>query len=98
MVHINSRRFNPHPTGKTAVKLYTNCDSAELFLNGRPLGNRKANDCICLWPEVDLPAGENRLEARAANARDALTWNCTPDASPHLGPLDPPAKPKKKKK
>jgi beta-galactosidase len=98
MVHINSRRFNPHPTGKTTVKLYTNCDSAELFLNGRTLGNRKANDCICLWPEVDLPAGENRLEARAANASDALTWNCTPDASPHLGPLDPPAKPKKKKK
>jgi len=47
---------------------------------------------------AELPAGENKLEARAGGTSDAITWNCTPDASPHLGPIDPPAKPKKKKK
>ena len=102
MVHINGRRFNPHPIGAAPVKVYSNCDRVELFLNGKSLGAKTGADRVFIWPQVDLPAGENKLEARgsAADGRtvtDAMAWNCSPDALPHLGPVDPPAASKKKR-
>jgi beta-galactosidase len=81
MVHLTSQRFTPRTEAATAVKVYSNCDTVELTLNGRALGPRPVDDHIARWPEIALVPGENRIEvvARrgAAEVRDACTWTLT---------------------
>ena len=61
-VYITSRRFNPRPPGATIVKVYSNCDFVELFLNGHSLGGRSGIDHVFVWPNVQL--GDGKAKAR----------------------------------
>ena len=45
-VYITSRRYVMRPPGTTTLKVYSNCDSVELFLNGKTLG-KKARRIMC---------------------------------------------------
>lgn len=54
------------------VSVYTNCERAELFINGRSLGEKVAgleNDCRAVWT---VPYEEGLLEARAGDTCDLL--------------------------
>jgi beta-galactosidase len=87
-VYITSRRFTPRPTGPAEVKVYSNCDSVELFLGGKALGSRTGTNGVFVWPGVELAAGKN--DVRAVGRRggktvdDRCTWTASPDASPRL--------------
>jgi beta-galactosidase len=80
MVHVAGRRYTPHPIGPTEVKVYSNCDKVELFMNGRSLGTAKGAAGVFVW-KVTLPAGEVQLEAvasrGAASVKDAITLSCS---------------------
>jgi beta-galactosidase len=64
MVYITERRFTPRPVADAPVKIYSNCETVELKLNGTSLGLAKGSDIdVFLFPKVQLQPGENKLEA-----------------------------------
>jgi beta-galactosidase len=78
MVHITESRFSPRPAADLPVKLYSNCDSVELKLNGASLGSKTGNDLhISIWPNVELKAGKNQLEATGSRDGKLYTDSCT---------------------
>jgi beta-galactosidase len=89
VVHITSKRFNPRPSGPSAVKVYSNCDSVELFLAGSSLGRTAADGTgIFAWPSVRLREGENHVRASGEmNGRtcvDEVTWSASRGATTRL--------------
>ena len=77
VLHLTSRRFTDRPAGPTEIKVYANLPQAELFQNGRSLGTVVGDGThIFRWP-VELAAGPNRLEVRAAHGAATVTDCCT---------------------
>jgi beta-galactosidase len=77
-VHVTSKRFTPRSDGQTEVKVYSNCDEAELQHNGRSLGVRRIDDHIALWSHVELSPGDNRIDVtarcRGVEVTDSCSW------------------------
>jgi len=88
VIYITDRRFTPRNVGEGPVKVYSNCDTVELKLNGVSLGTMPGDDCVFVWPDVLLVRGKNRIEAAGTrggeNYSDAITIDYDPGAMPML--------------
>jgi beta-galactosidase len=77
MVYITGHTFANRMTNTIAAKVYSNCDSVELVVNGVSQGVRMSTNCIFSWP-VTLFDGTNVIRAVGAkggiHATDALAW------------------------
>jgi beta-galactosidase len=77
-VYITSRRFNPHPAMPTTLKVYSNCASVELFLNGQSLGQKCGLNQVFTWENIALDEGKADLRAvgdwRGRDYSDRITW------------------------
>lgn len=77
MVYITGHHFTNRLADSFTAKVYANCDSVELSLNGIPQGTRTSTNCIFTWP-VKLQHGTNTVYAvgkkDGATVTDALTW------------------------
>jgi beta-galactosidase len=82
MVHLTSKRMttrqlNPAPE----IKVYSNCATVELVVNGQSLGKKSPDRiAVCRWENVALQPGANRVEAigrhaDGAEVRDAAEWS-----------------------
>jgi beta-galactosidase len=85
-LYITSRRFTERINPITDVKVYSNADEVELFVNGVSQGKHAADaNCILIWKGVTLRTGENRIEARAVRdgraLRDDCVWTLNPEKS-----------------
>ncbi|HEY3415199.1 MAG TPA: glycoside hydrolase family 2 TIM barrel-domain containing protein [Armatimonadota bacterium] len=89
MAHITSGRFNPRPSGPAELKVYSNADTVELRLNGKPQGARSGDGGVFRW-DVTLPEGSVRVEAVGyrgnERASDAVAWTCSAAAPSRIGP------------
>lgn len=70
-VHICSKRYVDRVEDKTQVKVYSNMDEVQLFVNGMPIGSQKSNDHIFRFT-VDNK-GTSTIEAKAGDCRDTAT-------------------------
>jgi beta-galactosidase len=77
MVHITSKRYTPRPAGVTDLKVYSNCESVELFLDGISLGPKKSADKIFLWTDIELMKGERHIAAIGVGASGEMKDECT---------------------
>jgi beta-galactosidase len=78
MVYITGHTFTNRLSNSITAKVYANCDSVELFLNGAALGARSSTNRIFNWP-LSLPGGSNFVVAVGTkgsnNVTDSLFWN-----------------------
>src|SRR5450756_209895 len=77
MVYITGHTFTNRLTNAIMAKVYANCDSVELFLNGASRGATTSTNCIFTWPLM-LQAGANTVQATGtkggSNVTDSLIW------------------------
>jgi beta-galactosidase len=64
MVYIVSHTWTQRKPGPTPIRVYSNCDSVELSLNGKSLGTRDRSETY-VW-DVPLAAGDNELRANGS--------------------------------
>ncbi|MDB5327633.1 MAG: putative glycosyl hydrolase [Phycisphaerales bacterium] len=98
-VHITSKRYQPHPAGPMDIKIYSNCDSVELMVNGKSLGTVTNDHGTFVWPGV-LFTGKT-LTASATGTKgntkggqivtDEMTWTIDPTATTHPAPTTKPS-------
>lgn len=78
MLHLTGQRYVGRAYPVTEVKAYSNAERAMLQINGRPIGEVACPDRVCLWPNVALAAGENRIVVTATikgrELRDDANW------------------------
>lgn len=76
-VYITGHTFTNRLTNSITAKVYANCDSVELFLNGTSQGARTSTNCIFTWP-VSLDGGSNAVKAvgtkDGVSVADTLSW------------------------
>jgi beta-galactosidase len=76
-VYITSRRFAERTEPTTPVKVYSNGDRVELFVNGMSQGTKRVGtDGVFLWDMVTLRPGRNEIEARAVKGSEKLVDRC----------------------
>jgi beta-galactosidase len=85
MVYITGRRHVPVEGERRDIKVYSNCDSVELKVNGVSRGTKNSLDKIFLWEGIDL-SGEIELEAKGLKDGrefgDRVTWTAIPVKRP----------------
>lgn len=77
VVYITGHTFTNRLTRSITAKVYANCDSVELFLNGASQGTQTSTNCIFTWP-ITLQNGSNAVRVLgkkdSVTVSDSLNW------------------------
>ncbi len=83
----------------TNVKVYSNGETAELFVNGVSRGRRTSPEHLFLWENLTLKEGPNQIAVEgvhgSARVTDSCHWLYPPGTPFHSPPDDPPRAEKK---
>jgi beta-galactosidase len=78
VLHLAGRHYVDRAYRVTDVRAFSNASSAELSVNGEPVGRAACRNHICTWPKVRLAMGWNQLAATATwhdrPMRDEIAW------------------------
>ncbi|HEX4119496.1 MAG TPA: glycoside hydrolase family 2 TIM barrel-domain containing protein [Verrucomicrobiae bacterium] len=78
MIYITSRRFVERTNAVTDVKIYSNTQAPELFVNGISQGARNdGENCVFIWKNITLAPGQNKISARTQAGGQSLTDECS---------------------
>ncbi len=84
VLYITSRRFTERTNAVTGIKIYSNAETVELFLNGKSQGKiSSVEDDVFTWKNVVLTPGENKIRAEADYDGLPLADECEWRLSPH---------------
>ena len=72
MVHLCGKRYAQRAGDVREIKVYTNQETVELYLNGKKVGEAAAVDHICKF-DVQLAEGQNIFLAVANGVKDTMT-------------------------
>ena len=72
-VWIAEKRWNRRPRTTQTVRVYSNADQVELWLNGASLGAKTGTNGTFVWEGVEMRRGANRLQARTNAGEDEAT-------------------------
>jgi beta-galactosidase/beta-glucuronidase len=64
-IYIAGRRNAVRPESHTPLTVYSNCDEAELFINGKSFGKKRKTETQCgifRWENIPLAEGENAVK------------------------------------
>lgn len=74
-VYITSRRWSEREEAETDIKVYSNCDEVELFINGESLGRMETKgNGVFLTENVTLEIGEAEIKAVGSITGDATVY------------------------
>ena len=77
MVYITGHTFTNRLSNDVTAKVYANCSSVELFVNGKSQGAARSTNCIFTWP-ITLGGGTNVVTAIGVQGnvrvKDSLFW------------------------
>jgi len=76
VLYITNRRFVNRTKASTVVKVYSNLEQIELFVNGIFLGKRKVENAIVQWDNVTLVKGNNSIEVKSVKADSVFSDKC----------------------
>jgi beta-galactosidase len=76
MVYITSRRDCTRLDPVTSVKVYSNCESVELWFNGSSQGRRTSADRRFVWGNLRLQPGVNRIYAEGYRGDAVVSDSC----------------------
>lgn len=68
-VYIADRRLTHRENPEQTVKVYSNCNEVELFVNGKSQGKREGEYGMFVWEKVNLEKGKNVFTAKVAKPR-----------------------------
>jgi beta-galactosidase len=78
-VHITGKRYRDRAEEKTQIKVYSNCESVTLTVDGKEL-ETKAGGRVFVF---ELPlTGEHRIEAVSGDCRDSMTLRRVSEPNP----------------
>jgi beta-galactosidase len=80
-VYITSRRFTTRPNTVCTVKIYSNCPSVTLTVNGTVIGTLTSTNHIFIWDNIQMIQGLNQISASSTvsgvDYTDNTSWTCT---------------------
>ena len=83
MVHIVGSRYTNRQPGPASLRVYSNCERVELFLDGRSLGEKTPDEFKrLLWEDVPFRPGLNHVEAVGHVGGQTVSATCDWQVSP----------------
>lgn len=95
LVYITSRRDVLRLDPEQTIKVYSNCDSVELWVNGVFLGKKTSEDRRFYWAAPPLKTGSNRIYTEGVKGSKHVTDSCAltlTTGDTYRPPPDPEAK------
>jgi beta-galactosidase len=78
VIHITNSRFVIREKDKIKVKVYSNLNEVELFVNGKSHGTKTGENATLVWENILLENGNNRVKAvgkrNGKTHSDSVVW------------------------
>ncbi|MFV8343682.1 glycoside hydrolase family 2 protein [Flavobacterium sp. XS2P39] len=77
MVYITERRFVERSEKVTAIKVFSNCDKVELYINTTKIGTKYPDKFkTVVWESVGLVSGKNKIKVVAFKGKERYEDTC----------------------
>lgn len=74
LIYIANRRHSERTNANTNITLFTNLPEVELWVNGKSMGKRKADDYATItWDNISLQKGQNIIMAEGKHGREVVS-------------------------